>query len=676
MKLSYDWLKEFVSIKEKPEDIAQALTMSGSEVGSIEKIGKDAVMEMEITSNRPDCLNVIGLAREVSAVLDKDLKMPDLSKVEASGTGPGVECVIKAKDLCPRYTARIITDVKVREASANIKKHITSMGVREVNNIVDVTNYCLLETGQPMHAFDLDKIEGTKIIIREAKQGEKITTIDDVERQLVQGMLVIADEKKPIAIAGVMGGKETEVTSKTKNILLESAYFDPLSIRRTSRKLGLSSDSSYRFERGVDKAMVAPASDRAARIIKRETGGDICEFYDQGEALPGKVTVALSTAEVENLLGVEFEDKDIKRILTRLGMSFSENEAKEFLVNIPSFREDVTRGVDLIEEIARVYGYDKIPAVISKFIPQITRKEHSRKVIEKINQLIPAMGLNEIMTYSLISEKAAESLPAEAENPVSLNNPLSEEQKVLTPQLLDGMLRSISWNINRRNRAVALFEIGKIYSKAGKDTFIETPALCIGLAGVLRENWTEGERRAGLFDLKGILEELFSNLGLNVTFSSANLKGFTSTADVLLDGQRIGFLAAGKKKTLEAYDINQDVYIAQITLDKVIEDTVLRKKYQAIPRFPSSLRDISMLCDKILSAGDINTLIADSGGEIIRGIRLIDMYEGDQIPQDKKSLTYSIEYGLNDRTLTEEEIESAHSKIKDSLVGKLKITIR
>ena len=679
MKLSYEWLKEYVDINVASEELARGLTMSGSEVEAMHDADGDKVMDLEITPNRPDCLNIIGLAREVSAVFDKDLCIPavKISEKTVRGKEPKIECLIKNRKLCPRYTARVISDVRVKAAGEKVKKQILAVGFRSVNNIVDITNFCLMETGQPLHAFDLDKLRGGKIIIREAAKGEKMITIDGEERELEPGMLIIADSDRPVAIAGIIGGKDTEVTESTRNILLESAYFDPISIRRTSRALGISSDSSYRFERGVDKGMIQAASDRAAGLISAETGGKICEFYDIGELVPDDVSIEFDTEKAEKILGVSLEKERMKRIFQRLGMAVSAGEGAKLTVKVPTFREDLRKEIDLVEEIARIYGYDKVPVTVTKFVPSIKRKERSRRVMEKLYEIFPALGLNEIMTYSLIGEQAGERFPAVSGDIVQLINPLSEDHKILTTQLLDGMLRAISWNINRKNRDLGFFEIGKIYSR-GKGGFLEVSALCAALTGLLRNNWREGKRPANFYDLKGIVETAFSGLGLAAVFCEAAVKGLENCAEIKLSESSagIGFLGEVNAEILDEYDISQPVYICQIRLDEIAEKAVLKDHYHAIPRFPSASRDISVLCDGSLAAGEVYKVIAETGEEMVRGIELVDVYEGEQIPAGKKSLSYNIGYGLDTRTLTDEEIEAVHARIKEALTKRLNVHFR
>lgn len=680
MKLSYKWIKEYVDVSEGAKELAARLTMSGSEVGGIKEVDGDSVMELEITSNRPDCLNIIGLAREASAVFDRDLKVPSMELPEGSAAGgPNIKCDIQDRKLCSYYSARVITDVKVGPSGKRIREKILAVGLREVNNAVDITNFCLMEMGQPMHAFDLDKIKGGSIIIRGAVKGEKIETIDGVERVLEPGMAVIADADGPVAIAGVMGGKRTEVTETTKNILLESAYFNPASIRRTARVLGLMSDSSYRFERGVDKGMVEAASNRAAKIFSEETGGKICGFYSDGDISPEEKEIRFSSENAGRVLGIPVEEEQAKHIFNRLGMSVSKAGGGVMTVKVPGFREDIRGEIDLVEEVARISGYDKIPPRITRIVAQINRKQQARKATEKLRDILSAAGLNEIMTYSLISEDAAGIVPGITGEAVTLMNPLSEEQKVLTPQLVDGMLKSIAWNLNRKNNDIGLYEIGKIYAPAvGGEGFSETPALCIGMTGAIRKNWREGARPAELYDVKGMLEEVFSAMKLPVSFRECRIDGMDSCAEIIVQGENknIGFIGRPGQKLLDKYDITQDVFLAQIELGSLLEQAELTRRYQAVPRFPSSARDISVLCVEELAACEIEEAILSSGEDIIRGVELVDTYQGEQIPKGKKSLTYSIEYGLDIRTLKDEEIQVVHNGILEKLAERFKVSFR
>ncbi len=679
MKLSYNWLKDYVKIKESYEKIAEGLTMSGSEVGAIEEYQNDKIMELEITSNRPDCLNMIGLAREVSVVFEKELLLPDMKLSGAIKTKqPSIVCVIKSKKLCPLYTGRIIENINVKESFGKIGDKIFSIGLRKVNNVVDITNFCLMEIGQPLHAFDLDKIKGNTIIIREAEKNEKIITIDDVERELEPGMLVIADDGGPIAVAGVMGGKRTEVTGKTKNILLESAYFEPISVRRTARKLTLSTDSSYRFERGVDKDMVIPSANRAVSLIIKESGGEITELIQAGAIDYDKVPINFRIKMAEKVLGIALDPKRVEKILKSLGMTV---ETKDGAIRVtpPGFREDIRSEVDVIEEVARIIGYSNIPAKFERFVPQIERKEKSRKVDEKIRNLITSLGFQEIMTYSLVNEKGAGIFPEINKPQVSLKNPLSEQHQVLTSNLIDGMLKSISWNINRKNNNLSLFEIGKAYYvQKEKRPYNEDALLCFALTGTVRKSWHEKDRDADFYDLKGCIEALFDGLKMETYFFDKKIKGVLNSSAINIgkEMKEVGFAGEISGKILKGYGITQKVFLCQITIQEIIEKFILEKKYTQIPKFPFSSRDISVLCDETLQAGKILKSVNSVKNKIIRDVRINDIYKGEQIDSGKKSVMISISYGQEDRTLTEEEIEAAHNTIKTTLSSALGVSFR
>jgi phenylalanyl-tRNA synthetase beta chain len=679
MKVGYNWLKTYVDIDVAPEDLAKDLTMSGSEVESIESVGDEKVLTMEITSNRPDCLNVIGIAREVSAIYDRDLGLPDMAAPGAEEPGPEIRCIVRDERKCPMYTARVLTGVEVGPAGDEIRKPIESLGMRSVNNVVDVTNFCLMETGQPMHAFDLDKIAGGTIIVREAEKGEKITTIDDVERELEKGMLVIADAERPVAIAGIMGGKDTEVTDSTTNVVLESAYFDPLSVRRTARRLGISTDSSYRFERGVDKGMILSASSRAVSILRREAGAVPGRLYRAGGLPADSTSVKFDMRKAGKILGIELEEGRVEAILIRLGLSVTGKEGSVLEMKVPSFREDLKRPVDLTEEVARILGYHNIPARVDKLVPQIKRKNRGRQVQEKVRSVMWGAGLSEIMTYSLVGREAAEMFPQLSADPVYLENPLSEEHQLLTPHLIHGMLKSISWNLNRQNRDIRLFETGTAYSAAGDGKgYNEKPLLCVGLTGSIRNNWQEGAREADLFHLRGVVDLLFDRLQIRPLVKPAELEGFDAAMRIFAAEQDTpaGIAGSVNRKVLNAYDIEDPVFICQIELGELFRKAVLEHRYTGVPRFPFSARDISLLCGDNVQAQQLEDTILESGEDIIRDVRLIDIYEGENIPEGKKSYTYSIKYGLGTRTLRDEEVDSVHSRLKKTLIERFDISFR
>ncbi|MBF0216646.1 MAG: phenylalanine--tRNA ligase subunit beta [Candidatus Omnitrophica bacterium] len=691
MKLSYNWIKDYLDLAATPDELARALTMSGSEVGCVEDKDGDKIMELEITSNRPDCLNIIGLAREASAVFDIDLKLPDFAipkkvpsfaKASEGRHGPlsivhsPISCLIQDPNLCPYYTARVISGVKVLPGSGKVKKLIEALGMRSVNNIVDITNFCLMELGQPLHAFDLDKIEGGKIIVRVAKEGEKIVTIDGVERELHEGMLVIADAQKPVAIAGVMGGLGTEVTDATKNILLESAYFNPLSVRRTARKLAISTDSSYRFERGVDKGMIVNSSNRAATMMTAG-GGGIGALIECGELKVKPVEINVGVGAMARILGVPLEVGSVKKVFTRLGMTVCASKADQLTVRVPGFREDIKTATDLGEEALRIYGYEKVPATMPDIFPSTVRKGHSRLVKERLTELLVSSGLSEIITYSLIKEAASDRFSGITGNKVSLMNPLSEDQKFLTPHLLDGMLKAVSFNLNRKTKDLGLFEIGKIYSERPDGSYDEIDTLCLAFTGSRPANVAEGAREFGFYDLKGVIENVLSRVRVEIDLAGKDMDFLSGGAEISLRGKGpAGFIGEVTKNILSQYDIEQKVFILQIRLQDIYRTAAIKSVHNPIPRFPFSERDISILCPAGTEYGSVRASIMDLADDLVRSVDFLDVYSGDNIPKGMKSVTISIQYGLSSRTLEADEIEKAHLKVKSALSSRLGVSFR
>ncbi|KJJ86098.1 phenylalanyl-tRNA synthetase subunit beta [Candidatus Omnitrophus magneticus] len=680
MKLSYEWLKEYVDISGTVNDVAEKLTMSGSEVDSITEVSGDYIMELEITSNRPDCLNVIGLARETAIMFGVPLKMPDMAIKSGAYEKSGfkIECEVENASLCPVYTARIITGVSIKSSNGVIKQRIERLGIRAINNAVDVTNYCLMELGQPTHVFDFDKIRGGKIIVRGAKRNEKIITIDGVERALSEGMLVIADKEGPIAIAGVMGGLNTEVTDKTKNILLESAYFDPLSVRRTAKKLGLSTDASYRFERAVDKNMIIPASNRVSSLIIETSGGHIKEFIEiRSVTNEVEICINFDIQKLLDIIGIKLDKENIAAILQNLGMVIKEENSSGLVVQAPSFRKDLKEAIDITEEIARIYGYNNISLTMPPISPAIVRKSKLWIMKEKVRRILSERGLNEIMSYSLISEDSADIFPGLFQARVTLANPLSEEQKVLTPHLVSGMLKAISWNINRKNKDLFLFEIGKIYFKSAGEGYIETPFICAGLTGLSENNWRDKERQSDFYDLKGVIEILGAAFNKEIIFiADKNMEGFSVYSALEMNGKNAGFIGQVSGKVLKKYDIEQDVFVCQINIEILFENASLAHTFEQLPRFPFATRDISMICGENISAAKVEQIIKSSARETLKGYSLIDLYKGKNLPFGTKSLTYSLKYGHSDRTLRDDEIDTVHSEIKNTLSRELGVVLR
>ncbi len=682
MRISYNWLKEYVDVKIRPERLAEFLTMSGTEVTSIEKRGRDYIMELEVTSNRPDCLSTIGIAREVAAITGKRLKIPKkaYSSAVKARSRKRIKIAIEDKKLCPRYTGRVIERTKVGASPKWLRDKIESMGLRPVNNIVDISNFCLFETGEPMHAFDLDKISGGEVRIKRARKGEKIITIDGVKRDLDETILVIADREKPIAIAGVMGGLDTEVADSTKNILLEAAIFDPISIRRTSRKLGISTESSYRFERKIDPASVLFASKRATSIISRMGLGAVGQLVDAGKKTFKPKAVYLRYSRLDDILGLKIPPADVKAILGRLGLRLSPGAKKGLKAMLPSFRQDLDKEIDLIEEVARVYGYDKIPLTFPEIVEQPIRRSASSIVEKRVREVLTSFGLEEVVTYSLLSSRLLnEANLADAQEIVNVKNPLSAEQEVMRTSLIPGLLGVILRNINRTFKDLGFFELSGVYLRRGRKDYAEKRHLSIGITGKSYSNWRMGTRDVSFFELKGMLESLFSELGIeDFKFLPTENKILSRNvaASIEVGGKLVGFGGEISRGVLDSFDIGQKVYVFELSFDDILTCARLERTYREVPKYPSSTRDISLIVKEDVTNSDINILINKEGAGLVKGVRLFDLYSGRQIPDGKKGLAYRVEYQHASRTLEDSEVNEVHSRICDALVQVLGAKLR
>ncbi len=670
MKINYSWLKEYIDIKRPLDEAVRLLTMSGSEVKAIDKAGPDTILDIEITPNRSDCLSYIGIARELAAISGKKIKMPPL-KVKKRKPGKASFTVeIKDKDLCPRYTARLIRGVKVGESPSWLKDKIISMGLRPVNNVVDITNYVLFELGQPMHAFDFDKIKGGAVIIRRARSGEKMTAIDKIERPLAKDMLVIADDERPIAIGGVMGGLDTEVDAETKNILLESAYFDPVSVRRTSYKLALMSESSYRFERGVDPGMVLPASDRAALLIAEICGGGVCELVDKGAGPGRRRTISLRPERLNRILNLKLKDGEIKKVLSGLSLDCAAAAKGVIKASVPSFREDLKDEIDLVEEVARIYGYERIALTIPRIVSNPERRSLSRKAIDRAGEVLASIGLREVLTYGLLGRDILNKVSADFSETISVKNPISAEQELMRPSLVPGLLNVLNYNINRGIKDVRIFEIGAVYRKGPDGRYREKTDLALCMTGLSSSDWQREKKNVTFFDLKGVIEALFHSLGLDPD------KIRFSPPEIYYGGDVIGSMPGTGSSENNAFDLKEEVFLAELGFDALLPHVDLAKRFSEIPRFPSVKRDISLVASAGVTFREIDSIVKEVGGGLAEKIELLGQYTGRQIPEGSCGLAIRIEYRSKDRTLTADEVDKTHSAVRKSLTGKSSITLR
>lgn len=674
MKFSLNWLKDYVPVGVSPEKLAHKLTMAGLEVEKITTAGGDTVFELEITPNRPDCLNMLGLAREVSAILDVPRNVSNLKALKASFSSfPAPAIKILDKKGCLRYNGTLIRDVCIAEAPGWIRQRIAAVGMRPVNNVVDITNFCLMETGQPLHAFDYDKLEGGKIIVRRAREGETITAIDGVRYALDCSVLVIADARRPVAIAGVMGGKDTEVTAVTKNILLESAYFDPALIRRVSRGLGVSSESSYRFERGVDYEIVKTGADRAIRLILDSAGGNMAGRGDETivRKNPGGAAVVLAKDRINGFLGSALTTARCKKILQQLGFAVAAGKGDVFRVRPPSFRRDIRDEVDVIEEIARVVGYDVLPASLPAVAAVNVPREACREFRQAIRVMLLAQGANEVVTYAMVGEKDLVRTNQAHLRGVNIQNPPAGDQGLLRPSLLPSLLSVAVFNINRGQKNLRLFEIGKIYGPGG-----EQETLGILLTGRHDDDWRKtGKSEVDFYDLKGVVERsLARTCRREVLFEDSPQPFFEKGQGVrvLIQGADVGLLGKVDKEVLAAWDIKQkNVFFAQIHLEEFRRFYPPEKSYRPVSEYPAIGRDVSLAVKTSVRFRQICATAFRMGGGILDSVNFNEEYRGEKIPEGHRGVVFSLRYKAADRTLREEEVNGIHEGILRALTAEL-----
>lgn len=655
----------------------------------IEVLGFDDVLiDLDITTNRPDCLSVIGIAREVAALVGKKVKLPQVNLAEDSPISAEkmAKITIEAPDLCPRYAARIVKNVKVQTSPLWLQRKIQAAGMRPINNIVDITNFILLELGQPLHAFDLSYLAGQEIIVRRAKDGEKIVTLDEQERALTNEMLVIADQEKAVAIAGVMGGLNSEVTTETTTILIEAANFNPISVRKTSKRLGLRSEASNRFEKGLDPNIIDLALDRAAQLMAELGGGQVVagRIDHYPEKLQPK-TISLRPERISRLLGANLKSEEIADILTRLEMQLEKAEDK-LLVTVPTFRLDIGREADLLEEVARIYGYDKIEVTALEGISMQGGKSYQHQMGDKIKENLLSSGLYEVMTYSFINAKAYDWMGLAENDPlrlaIPLANPLTEEHNVMRTTLIPSLLQVVAVNMTKQVKNVEIFELGAAYlpeSLPLEKLPYEQPLLAAAVTGKTVKTIWGNQEEIDFFYLKGVLENLFTDLGIaDYSFTSSQCAYLHpgKTAVVTVAGEEAGLIGEVHPDVLENYQINQRVYLFEINLDKIINKISLIHKYQQLPKYPSSTRDLAVVLKEEISAKKVEEIISQVGKDLIEGISLFDVYQGEQVAAGYKSLAYSIIYRSLDRTLTEQEINPIQEEIIQRLGRELGASLR
>jgi len=670
MKLSLNWLNDYVSYGIPPDKLAHKLTMAGLEVEKSEKIKGDTVFELEITPNRPDCLNILGLAREVSAILNKTLKRPKIKMIKFPKQKADI--TIEDRAGCSRYIGTLITNVDVAISPTWLRKRLESIDTRCINKIVDVTNFCLMEMGQPLHAFDYDKLENGKIIVRRAKKGETIITIDGEERTLDPSILIIADGKRPVAIAGIMGGLHTEVSKGTKNILLESAYFDTVLIRRAARKLGLTSESSYRFERGVDMDIVESGAHRALSLIKEVAGGQIEQRYDlfpkQNKAKT--LTLRVSQNEMNTLLGADIPASRSKTILQKLNFSVSVSKKDMLVIRPPSCRRDIKIKEDIVEEISRIIGYDNLPSSMPQISMKNITSSSNKETRDDIRQLLTALGFYEIITYSMINQNSLRAVKMGFMQGTEIQNPITQDQEMMRPTMLPSMLSVVLSNFNRRQHNLTLFEIGKIYCDHE-----EQEVISLIMTGNRKFDWrADKSTQIDFYDIKGVVERLNGLAGNKVAYDGCQERSleYERSADISLDGKKVGYLGKVKKEILVGFGIKQDeVYFAQVDAEAFYATKKSYEKFTPIPEFPSVVRDISIAVKKDITFAQIKSIVLKEKNEFFQSINFIEEYLGEKLPAGHKALVFSLTYQSPKRTLRDEEVTEGHEKICKALAEQL-----
>ncbi len=642
----------------------------------------DYILETSPTPNRPDCLGVLGVARELAVLLDRPLKEPQVSFPEE---GPPIEDLvdvdIRDPDLCPRYCARYVEGIKVGPSPLPMKVRLKAAGIRSISNVVDVTNYVLVELGHPLHAFDYDDLRGHRIVVRRAKEGEILVTLDGNVRELEPDMLLIADAERGVALAGIMGGANSEVRRRSERILIESAFFEPTSIRRTAKRLGISTEASKRFERGADIEGLVLALDRTTQLILEVAGGKVArgmvDAYPQPYQ-PRKLTLSLEG--LESFLGTPVPHQEAERILKGLGFA-PRKKVGQLEVTVPPYRAfDVTREVDLVEEVARIYGYHNIPSTMPSGPLPRERVESQRSLIMEAQAVLSGLGLVEVINYSFIHPPALEAMGFGEDDvrsrAVSILNPLSEEMSVMRTTLLPGLLATAQANEKVQVRDMALFEVGRVFLKEGEGVREELRAalLAMGRRGAA---WDDKGREYDFFFVKGVVEELVKRLtgkGIALEPWDEPYLHPGRRARILLNGKEMGFIGEIHPRLARRYRFSGRCYVAELSLEALAGGR--EKVFEPLPRFPGTTRDLSMVAPYSLTHAEILATMEELAPDLLRDIRLIDLYTGPPIEEGKRSLTYSLLYRAEDRTLTDQEVEEVHSRLVEELEERLPIKVR
>ena len=643
----------------------------------------DTVIEVDLTPNRPDCLSMIGTAREIAAIVKKELSHPDTTlPVSGKEIHERTSVTVDAPDLCPRYAARIIENITVAPSPFWLQERLRSVGLRPINNIVDITNFVLMEYGQPLHAFDLDSLEERRIVVRTAAEGELFTTLDEKERTLSKDMLLICDGKKPVAIAGVMGGMNSEIEAKTRNVLLESAYFNPVSVRKTSKNLGLNTDASHRFERGIDPQGTLVALDRATRLIAELGNGHIIDgLIDKCGDLPHPQTILLSTKQTNRLLGTDFNRKEIRDFLVSVGFDIREDTADILSVTAPSFRVDIKRPEDLMEEVARLSGYDHIPTTYP-LIPAEARTPQTVIDHRRYTKVIMnGFGFDEAINYSFMDKMDCDRLLLHPDDYrrslVEILNPLTEDQTVMRSTLLPGLLKSAHRNISQQSKTSRLFEIGKVFIGKGKTHLPEEIEILAGLWTGSRTDllWNVPETACDFYDLKGVVEGFFTALkikGISFTRMPVDTCSYIKNgfAALLVTGDTpLGLVGELHPQVLKNYGLKQTAFYFELDMNRLYGMIPEDLQARPIPKYPATSRDVTVIVDQDIESSSLLDFIRNLKEGLVEQLSIFDVFAEKPIPAGKKSVSFRIVYRSHEETLEDDTVNNIHKRLSERLIA-------
>ena len=683
MKISVSWLKDFITIKPPLEGTAERLTLAGLEVKTVKpsQDHKDTVFEIEITSNRPDWLSHLGVAREIAAVENQGVKMPELDTADPRQAPAGWKIHLRELKACPYYSGVLIEGIEMNPTPDFMRERLEACGFRSINLIVDITNYVLIEMGQPLHAFDADLLKGKEIHIRFARPKESLLAIDGRALELDSRDIVIADHHSAVALAGVMGGKETEVGMRTRNIFLESALFDPRCVRQSSRRHALQSESSYRFERRVDPEGADKARQRALYLIRKYAKPRSVFSVIKAGDVPrtSGARLAVSAPEIRRVLGAEIKPHTVHSILTRLGLEPKALSAESWEIRVPSWRADLLDSVDLIEEIARIYGYDQIPEILPVRAPVPYEPNPILKTEDCLRTFLCGAGLFETITFSLIKNTGLNE--RDLKNTVRITNPMHQDLRWMRPTLLTSFLNVVKKNLDAGSRRIPIFETAQVYSASASDKAVQEHRVAgLALAGQFRrKSWMDEERNVTFFDLKGIVESLCDHLGVrDIQFRPSDhpMMECGSAMTLTAEERSLGVLGRISSETAALWDIDIPVFAAELSLVALAESVIPVRKYQPLPRFPATERDLAVVVPERIHAGEIRDEVMKLAGGLAKRVDVFDVFRGGRIPQGSKNIALRVLYQSMEKTLLSEDVQKLHAEIAEQVSRKFSATFQ